>query len=122
MAVLRQHFTPEFLGRIDHIVRFESLTEPVLENITGKYLEQLRLRAARTGLSLYFAPELTGYLRSQCRSREGARALRRIVQSRVEGPLAEYLLRSTRKPGKLLVSEKNGEICFQTNIRTDVQK
>ena len=122
LAVLRQHFTPEFLGRIDHIIRFEGLTEPVLENIAGKYLEQLRLRAAGTGLALHFAPELTGYLRSQCRGREGARALRRIVQSRVEGPLAEYLLRCTRKPGKLLISEKNGEICFQTNIRTDVQK
>ena len=122
LTALRQHFTPEFLGRVDHIIRFEALTEPVLERITGKYLEQLLLRAAKTGLALHYAPELTGYLRSQCRGREGARALRRIVQSQVEGPLAEYLLRSPRKPVKLLISEKNGEICFQTNIRTDVQK
>ena len=122
MNVLRQHFTPEFLGRIDHIIRFEALTEPVLQNITGKYLEQLRLRASKTGLALYYGPELSGYLCSQCRGREGARSLRRLVQSRVEGPLAEYLLRSSRRPGKLLICEKNGEICFQTNNRTDVQK
>ena len=122
LNVLRQHFTPEFLGRVDHIIRFEALTEPVLQNITGKYLEQLRLRASKTGLALYYGPELSGYLCSQCRGREGARSLRRLVQSRVEGPLAEYLLRSPRKPGKLLICEKNGEICFQTNNRTDVQK
>ena len=122
MGVLRQHFTPEFLGRVDQIIRFEALTGPVLENIAGKYLQQLALRASRTGLNLQFAPELAGYLRQQCRGREGARALRRLVQSKVEGPLAEHLLRSSRKPGKIWVSEKNGEICFQTNIRTDVQK
>jgi ATP-dependent Clp protease ATP-binding subunit ClpC len=120
--VLRQHFTPEFLGRVDHIIRFEALTEPVLDGITAKYLRQLGDRAARTGLTLHFAPELAAHLRGQCRGREGARALRRLVQSKVEGPLAEYLLRCSRKPGKLWVTEKNGEICFQTNIRTDVQK
>ncbi len=122
LAVLRQHFTPEFLGRIDHIIRFEALTDPVLEQIAAKYLQQLTMRAARTGLTLQIAPELSGYLRQHCRGREGARALRRLVQTKVEGPLAEYLLRSTRKPGKLWISEKNGEICFQTNNRTDVQK
>lgn len=122
LEVLRQHFTPEFLGRIDHIVRFDPLSGTVLEGIAGKYLDQLRTRAARTGLALHFDSVLPGYLASQCRGREGARALRRLVQSKVEGPLAEYLLRSSRKIGKLLVSEKNGEICFQTNIRTDVQK
>ena len=121
-AVLRQHFTPEFLGRVDHIIRFQPLTEPVLNSIAQKYLEQLGLRAARTGLTLQFAPGLDGYLAAQCRGREGARALRRLVQSRVEGPLAEYLLRSSRKPGKLWVAVKDGEICFQANIRTDVQK
>ena len=107
---------------MDHVIRFEALTEPVLERIAGKYLQQLSVRAARTGLTLQFAQELTGYLCGQCRGREGARALRRLVQSKVEGPLAEYLLRCSRKPGKLWVLEKNGEICFQTNNRTDVRQ
>jgi ATP-dependent Clp protease ATP-binding subunit ClpB len=122
LTVLRQHFTPEFLGRIDHTIRFEALTGPVLESIAGKYLEQLRMRASRTGLTLHFDPALPEYLAAQCRGQEGARALRRLVQSRVEGPLAEYLLRSARLPGKLWILWKNGEICFQTNNRTDVQK
>jgi ATP-dependent Clp protease ATP-binding subunit ClpA len=122
LAVLRQHFTPEFLGRIDHIIRFDALTGTVLEGIAGKYLDQLRTRAARTGLNLQFDPALRGYLAVQCREREGARGMRRLIQTKVEGPLAEFLLRSSRKPGKLWIGEKNGEICFQTNIRTDVQK
>ena len=123
MAVLRQHFTPEFLGRLDRVVAFEPLDGLVMEAIAGKYLEQLKVRAAQTGLQLTVAPELTEYLCRGCKGRDGARQLRRIVQSKVEGPLAEYLLRCPRRPGKLRVTEEKGEICFQTqNNRTDVQK
>jgi ATP-dependent Clp protease ATP-binding subunit ClpB len=123
LAALRQHFTPEFLGRIDHIISFSALEGPVLEAIARKYLDQLALRAAQTGLQLTIAPELAGALCAGCRGREGARQLRRVVQSRVEGPLAEYLLRCSRRPGRLRVTEEKGEICFQTQYnRTDVQK
>ena len=123
LAALRTHFTPEFLGRVDHIIRFEALSGDVMEAIAGKYLEQLRLRAAQTGLILHFAPQLSRQLCQGCSLREGARGLRRQIQTKVEGPLAEYLLRCTRKPGKLLVLAEKGEICFQTlNNRTDVQK
>jgi ATP-dependent Clp protease ATP-binding subunit ClpC len=123
MGALRQHFTPEFLGRIDRIVAFDSLEGPVLESIARKYLDQLTARAAQTGLQLTLAPELAASLCRDCRGREGARQLRRIVQSKVEGPLAEYLLRCPRRPGRLRVAEENGVICFQTqNSRTDVQK
>jgi ATP-dependent Clp protease ATP-binding subunit ClpA len=123
LAVLRQHFTPEFLGRVDHIIPFKPLEGEVMEAIARKYLNQLGERAAQTGLQLYWAPELAQMLCRNCKGREGARQLRRIVQSRVEGPLAEYLLRCARRPGKLRVTEEDGEICFQTaNNRTDVQK
>ena len=123
LTVLRQHFTPEFLGRVDHIVPFEALEGQVMEAIAKKYLDQLTDRAAQTGLQLFVAPELARWLCRDCRGWEGARQLRRLVQSKVEGPLAEYLLRSPRRPGKLRVTEENGEICFQTQYnRTDVQK
>ena len=123
LAALRQHFTPEFLGRIDHIISFSALEGCVLEKIARKYLDQLVHRAAQTGLQLTIAPELAGTLCAGCRGREGARQLRRIVQSRVEGPLAEYLLRCPRRPGRLRIMEEKGEICFQTqHNRTDVQK
>ena len=122
-ATLKQHFTPEFLGRLDKIITFDPLEGAVLEAIAQKYLDQLAARAAQTGLQLTIGPELAGSLCSGCRAREGARQLRRAVQSRVEGPLAEYLLRCSRRPGKLRVAEENGEICFRTaNNRTDVQK
>ena len=122
-AALRQHFTPEFLGRLDRVIAFEPLEGKVMEAIAGKYLNQLTVRAAQTGLQLAVAPELAAWLCRGCRGRDGARQLRRVVQSKVEGPLAEYLLRSPRRPGKLRILEEKGEICFQTqHNRTDVQK
>ena len=123
MASLGQHFTPEFLGRLDKIITFEPLQPQVMEQIAKKYLDQLTARAAQTGLQLMVAPELAAVLCAGCKGREGARQLRRTVQSRVEGPLAEYLLRCSRRPGKVKVMEENGEICFRSpNSRTDVQK
>ena len=123
LAILRQHFTPEFLGRLDRVIAFESLAGEVMESIARKYLDQLTARAAQTGLQLTVAPELAAWLCRDCRSRDGARQLRRIVQNKVEGPLAEYLLRCARRPGKLRIWEEKGEICFQNQYnRTDVQK
>ena len=123
LAVLRQHFTPEFLGRLDRIVAFDALEGQVMESIARKYLDQLTARAAQTGLQLTVAPELAAWLCRDCRGKDGARQMRRIVQSKVEGPLAEYLLRCARRPGKLRIMEDKGEICFQNQYnRTDVQK
>ena len=94
-----------------------------MEAIARKYLDQLTARAAQTGLQLTVAPELAAWLCRDCRGRDGARQLRRAVQSRVEGPLAEYLLRCSRRPGKLRILEEKGEIRFLSqNNRTDVQK
>ena len=120
---LRGHFTPEFLGRLDGVVSFDPLTGEVLEAVAGKYLRQLKSRAESQGIVLHYPDSLAALLSRECTSRGGARQMRRLVQSRVEGPLAEYLLRCTRSPGKLWVTEKEGRIGFQTQRdRTDVQK
>ena len=121
LAVLRQHFPPEFLGRLDRVIRFEPLNDQVLRSIAGKYLTQLKNRASKLGTQLIFPENLENWLCTGLRGREGARQLRRLVQSKVEGPLAEYLLRCARKPGKLRAVVEQDKIAFQTaNNRTDV--
>ena len=89
---LRQHFTPEFLGRLDEVVVFERLSGGVMESIAEKYLTRLKDRAGKRGMDLRLPGELAAVLARDCGSRGGARALRSLVQSRVEGPLASYLL------------------------------
>ena len=109
---LRQHFTPEFLGRIDETICFEKLTPWAMEAIVAKYLRQLQDRAAAIGTQLTYAQELPGWILEKVGSSGGARQLRHLVQSEVEGPLAAFLLRCSRKPGKIKVQLEEGKLRF----------
>ena len=113
-GVVQQTFTPEFLGRIDRIVAFRQLGEGAMEAIAWKYLTQLRERAAAAGTQLQFPQELARHLCGLCRGRDGARQLRRLVQAEVEGPLAGYLLRCSRRPARLKLQMEEGEITFSS--------
>ena len=97
-AALRQSFTPEFLGRLDKVVHFSDLDEPAMTRIAGKYLTQLCKRVAALEIRLLLPEGLAEELGQRCRQKGGARALRRMVQEEVEGPLAAYLLECPRKP------------------------
>jgi len=113
-GILRQHFTPEFLGRLDKTVVFEPLSRQTMKLIAEKYLRQLGERANAMGIQLQLPGELPELLLEQCRSKDGARQLRRTVQNQVEGPLASFLLRCSRKPTKIQVRVVNSGVTFQT--------
>ncbi len=93
-AALREHFPPEFLGRVDCIATFRPLGLGELTRIAAQQLEALQRRAERQGLQLEYTAELAQELAQQALSKKsGARALRPILQTRLEAPLAEHLLR-----------------------------
>ena len=110
---LRQAFTPEFLGRIDEIVCFAPLSAESMTAIAHKYLEQLKSRVAAMGLALSVPDALAPYLSRQCKAKDGARHLRQVIQHRIEGPMAEYLLRCGKKSGKLTITLEDEKIGFQ---------
>ena len=110
---LGQAFTPEFLGRLDAAVCFSPLEDGAMEAIAWKYLRQLQTRAEAAGTILQIPGELASQLGRRCRGKDGARQLRRLVQTEVEGPLASYLLRSARRPARLKVKTDGKEITFQ---------
>ena len=97
---LRDHFTPEFLGRIDKVVVFHALNRASLEQIASGQLAQLQARAEKNGLHLQFAPELAGMLAGLCGS-SGARQIRHNLQNQIENPLSQYLL--LNPPGNRIV-------------------
>lgn len=109
---LRQAFSPEFLGRIDQTVHFGSLNRGAMEAIAWKYLRQLQERTAVLGTQLQFPQEVAAYLLGKCPGKDGARQLRRLVQTEVEGPLASFLLRCSRKPSRVKLRLEEGEISF----------
>ena len=111
---VRQAFTPEFLGRLDSIVAFDPLGDGAMEAIAWKYLRQLQERTAALGTQLQIPHELASQLGKRCRGRDGARQLRRLVQTEVEGPLASFLLRFGRKPARLSLHTDGTKITFCT--------
>ncbi len=112
-AALRETFSPEFLGRLDQIVHFRALPEPVLEEIAAKFLAQLHSRAQGLGVALELPEALPGYFARRCRGNGGARQVRGLIQREVEGKLAAALLEQEKKPEKIRLALENEQIfCY----------
>jgi ATP-dependent Clp protease ATP-binding subunit ClpB len=93
LAVVRSHFKPEFLNRLDDIVVFHALTADDLTAIVDIQLERLRRRLADRRLELVVTDEARGWLASHGYDPVyGARPLRRLVQSAIGDQLARALL------------------------------
>jgi ATP-dependent Clp protease ATP-binding subunit ClpB len=88
-----QYFKPEFINRIDEIVRFRPLSQADLMIIAGVQLQKLRGRLAERRLSLEVDPDAEAWLaRAGYDPDFGARPLRRVLQHQIEDPLALLLL------------------------------
>ena len=110
--LLRQRFSPEFLGRLDRIVHFKALETDSVEAILDKYLRQLEKRTAAHGIRLSLPDTLPGSLCTHATLKSGARQLRSVVEQKVEGPLSLYLLGQEEKPSKICGCWKDGAMHF----------
>jgi ATP-dependent Clp protease ATP-binding subunit ClpB len=87
------YFKPEFINRIDEIVRFKPLSREDLAVIVGIQLDRLRARLAERRLSLEVSPAAEEWLANTGYDPDyGARPLRRVLQRNIEDPLALALL------------------------------
>jgi ATP-dependent Clp protease ATP-binding subunit ClpB len=92
--LLRDHFRPEFLNRIDETILFHSLSRAQLDKIVDVQLESLRRRLAARNLKLEISDEAKKLLGEEGYDPTyGARPLKRVIQQRIENPLAGHLLR-----------------------------
>ncbi|MGO9455802.1 MAG: ATP-dependent Clp protease ATP-binding subunit [Acidimicrobiales bacterium] len=97
-------FKPEFVNRIDDIVRFRALTEEDLAVIVGIQLGRLRTRLAERRLSLEVTDEAEQLLARRGYDPDfGARPLRRVIQREVEDPLALAVLEGRYPEGSTVV-------------------
>ena len=100
MAALRGHFRPELLNRIDEVLVFEPLDRDALREIVRLELRKVERRLAERDLTLEAGPDVLDLL-----AREGydpvfgARPLRRLIERRIQNPLAQSILAGTFRPG-----------------------
>ena len=106
---LRQVFRPEFLNRLDEIVRFRPLGAGEMDTIARKLLSGFAQRLAATGVDFLPSDQAIRLLAQKgLDPRYGARPLRRLIRNQVENPAAELLLREDIAPGETLYLEEKG--------------
>ncbi len=114
MAVLRDHFRPEFLNRVDEVIVFKPLTEDQLAAIVDIQLRRLEQRLAERHIQLV----VTDAARKLLAHRGwdpvyGARPLKRAIQRMVQDPLAMMLLEGKFSDGEAVeVDARSGELVF----------
>ena len=104
MSVVRGHFKPEFLNRLDDIVVFHSLSTSELTSIVDIQVGRLAKRLAQRRLTLDVQPAARDWLALNGYDPVyGARPLRRLVQSAIGDQLAKKLLSGEIKEGDKVV-------------------
>jgi ATP-dependent Clp protease ATP-binding subunit ClpB len=113
-GVVAQHFKPEFINRIDDIVVFRVLTREEVRDIADIQFEVLKRRLAEQDIDLVLDPEAADALVEEGYDPVyGARPLKRVIQRRVENPLANRLLAGDFVPGDVVhVRAADGEFSF----------
>ncbi|MCT0208765.1 ATP-dependent Clp protease ATP-binding subunit [Synechococcus sp. CS-1332] len=90
---LSRQFRPEFLNRIDEVIRFRPLARADLERIVRLQLAELAALLREQHLELELDEAVVVALAQQGYEPEyGARPLRRVLRRRIENPLATELL------------------------------
>ncbi|HEY7050154.1 MAG TPA: ATP-dependent chaperone ClpB [Jatrophihabitantaceae bacterium] len=101
LSVVREHFKPEFLNRLDDIVVFDSLTTEELTKIVDIQIEALAHRLAARRLTLDVSEGAREWLAiNGFDPVYGARPLRRLVQTAIGDSLARELLAGEVRDGQ----------------------
>jgi len=119
--VLRMHFKPEFINRIDEIIVFHALTKKEIRLIVNLQLERVKSIARGQGIELIFSDAIIDYLVDIGYQPEyGARELKRKIQSEIENKLAKEMLSGQIVEGdSILVDFKKSQVSF-TKIKEKV--
>ena len=114
--VLREHFKPEFLNRVDEIITFNRLEKEQIVQIVDIQIEILRKRLQDMGIDLMVSKKVEEVLAERGFDPQfGARPLKRTIQRQLQDPLALQILEGKiKEKDKVQVEfeEKKKEIVF----------
>lgn len=121
--LLKQHFKPEFLNRIDEIVIFHALRSDELQHIVEIQLNLLEKRLTDKQIKIVFHESAKEHLAmSGFDPVYGARPLKRIIQKEVENPLAMKILSKEISAGDtVIVDLGNDGLTFEKQSKHEQQ-
>jgi ATP-dependent Clp protease ATP-binding subunit ClpB len=114
-AALTAHFKPEFINRLDDIVRFHSLSREQITEIVDLQVKRVIERASERGVRLEVTPtaeQLLGNLGYD--PTYGARPLRRVIQKQLIDRLALALLEGRFREGDTVLADAlDGQVALK---------
>jgi ATP-dependent Clp protease ATP-binding subunit ClpB len=112
MRIVRAHFRPEFLNRLDEIILFRRLQRADMASIVAIQIEHLRALLEERKIGLDVDRSAMEWLAAEgYDSVYGARPLKRVIQRSLQNPLAGMILEGTVKEGETVhVSSSNDEL------------
>lgn len=113
MQIMKNHFRPEFLNRLDEIIIFHHLNRGHMSEIVKIQLEQLEANLKRNGIDFEYDDKALEWLADKGFDPVyGARPLKRTIQSELQNNIAKLML--GEKPFKrICVSVKDGELVIK---------
>ena len=111
-ALLKQSFKPEFLNRIDEIIKFNPLTKDTQYKIVSKLLHNLNVRLLQQEINITYTDSLKKYILDESFDEEyGARPVKRYIQKYIETFIATKIIKGEIKPNvEYVLDANNGEI------------
>src|SRR5450432_4007496 len=115
MQVVTQHFRPEFINRVDEIVVFHSLGREQIRSIVDIQLGRLRQRLAERDIILRLDDDARDKIgEAGFDTVYGARPLKRAIQSQIENPLAQRILKGDFIAGDRVIGKiKRDALVFE---------
>lgn len=93
LEVIKKTFAPEFLNRLDAIVGFKDLPDPVVLKIVEKFVDELRMQLLKKNVYLEVDEAVIDWLRVKGYDRiYGARPLARCIDEHLKKALVDELL------------------------------
>lgn len=97
---LKQHFSPEFLGRLDGVLWFHKLSSECLAQIAENALQQLQQQLKKMRISMEYTPETVQFLANAPSTKQyGARAIKQYLVEHVVNTLAHKMLHGELNSG-----------------------
>jgi ATP-dependent Clp protease ATP-binding subunit ClpB len=115
-GALLQNFKPEFVNRLDDIVRFHSLTREQISEIVALQVARVIERVSERGVEVTLTDEARELLGNMGYDPTyGARPLRRVIQKQLVDRLATALLKGEIRAGdSVSVDVVDGELALET--------
>jgi ATP-dependent Clp protease ATP-binding subunit ClpB len=117
MNIVKSHFRPEFLNRIDDIVFFNPLGKEQLFKIIDIMLEDINLRLKDKKMIIKLDDSAKEFILKESFIPEyGARPIRRFLEKQLETELAIRIMKNEFKEGdKIKISSDNQKLIYTTN-------